>query len=322
MSQPIQNLIAAYFKSMVIVGCCCSWFPVAHANITVAITQIVEHPSLNTIRQGIESTLLKSNPKIKIKYFNAQGDRTLATQIAHRVISEAPSVIVSISTPMSQAIIARKPQIPVVFTAVNDPLGARLVASLDSPGPLVTGVLQSNPVDRQLQLIKKILPQIKKIGVIYNAGEANSVYDISKFKAEALKNGITVIESTVSTSSQVIPVTTALVDKVEALYFPTDNTVVSAVQSVLKITNQHKIPVFAADSDSVTKGAIATITTDHFHLGEMTALLILKVLSRSSPRGNPVEFPSQWEMVLNQSNAKAIDLQLPADLLQAAQFVY
>lgn len=286
---------------------------------TIVITQIVEHPSLNIIRNGLTESLEQNgftDSNTQIKYFNAQGDMTIAAQIANKVIGERPDVIVSITTPMSQAIVAKKSEIPVVFSAVNNPLEAKLLKNLQKPEGHVTGVLYVNPVRKHLELIKQLLPNAKKVGIIYNSGEANSVSDAQIFKAEGTKMGFFVSEMTISNSSQLFSATKSLAEKVDALYFPTDNTVVSAVETVLNICKQQRIPAFSADSDSVVKGALATVSLDHYHIGKLTADLVISILNGKKIADIPVIEPNKFEFIINKKTAKELGISVSQEILK------
>lgn len=288
---------------------------------TLAIAQIVEHPSLNQIREGLTKTLEKNGfgeKNAEIKLYNAQGDMVLATQIANKIVGEAPSAVVTITTPMSQAMVAKKSSLPIVFSAVNDPVGTKLVKNLDHPEGSVTGVLYVNPIAKQLQLIRDILPKAKKIGILYNAGEANSVGDAKIFSEVGKQMGFQIVEATITNTSQLFSATKSLSEKVEAIYFPTDNSVVSAVETVLNICQQQKIPAFSADSDSVKKGALATLSLNHFEIGVLTAQAVMDIWNGKKPSDIPVKIPTAFEVFLNEKTAKQLGLTFAPELKKQA----
>jgi len=212
----------------------------------VAVGQIVEHPALDMLRtslkEGLEQQGFIEGKNLKWTYENAQGNPSIAIQVAHKLVSVDPTLIVTLSTPMTQAVASSTTTIPVVFAAVSDPASAKLTGH-----PNVTGLTDFVPPEQQIELVKAIVPQLKSIGVIFNSGEANSQKQAQAIKDLAEKKGIQVVEITVSKSSDVATATNALVGQVEAILLPTDNTVISALETILKIGIHNKIPVFGSD---------------------------------------------------------------------------
>ena len=290
------------------------------ANKTVAIAQIVEHPSLNAIRDGIVASLKRAFPgsQLTLRYYNAQGDMNIAAQIGQKIVGDRPDVIIGISTAMSQALVARKSDIPMVFSAVNDPIKARLITSLEKPGGRITGVLYNNPVERQAELLRSLMPKVQRVGVLYNPAEINSVNDLHRLRTAFSKPKITTIEGAVSTTSQLLNVAQSLSRRVDAIYVPTDNTVVSAIESVVKVCNTSSIPLFAADEDSVRKGALAALTLDQFELGEQTGKLAVRILAGASPGNIPVVVPQKFKLVINKKRADSLGMTIPAGLAGTA----
>ena len=188
-----------------------------------------------------------------------------------------------ISTPSAQAAVAATKDIPIVFTAVTDPLGAQLVASLDKPGANVTGLSDLSPLAEHIALIKEITPNVKKLGVVFNPGEANSVTLVTKLKELAGPAGIEIVKSPATKSADVQQATRALVGEVDAIYIPTDNTVVSALEGAIAVAEESKIPLYAGDTDSVNRGAIATIGFNYHDIGLQTAKIVARVLNGEKP---------------------------------------
>jgi putative ABC transport system substrate-binding protein len=232
----------------------------------VCITQIVPHPSLDLIRQGIQDTLKDKN--IKIEFQDAQGNITLTTQIAHKFISMNPKVIVPITTPSAQGVLSVSSSIPIVYAAVCDPEASKLVSNNER---VVVGVCDFPPLKEQMDLIKKMCPKAKRIGVIYNPSEANSVAIVAKLKKEHH-----IIEGVVSNVTNIGGALDALLPKIDVLYIPNDNTVVSALAQILK--KAHKIPVFASDPQSVERGCVAAVAFDQYKIGQQTGDMVLRIL--------------------------------------------
>ena len=178
-------------------------------------------------------------------------------QIARKFVGEAPAVIVPISTPSAQAVAAATKDIPVVFSSVTDPVGAKLVTHREHPGGNVTGMSNLSPIAKHLDLVKEILPELKTLGVVHNPGEANSRTLVALLKAAAPARGITIKEAPATKSADVQAAAQSLVGRVDAIYVPTDNTVVSAFEALVQVGRQNKLPVIAGDINSVPRGAIA-----------------------------------------------------------------
>ena len=183
-------------------------------------------------------------------------------------------MIVPISTPSAQAVVAATSDIPVVFTAVTDPLGAKLISNLEKPGANVTGMSDLSPIVKHLELIKEITPDAKTIGVPYNPGEANSVTLLGLLKSEGAEMGFEIVEAPAPTSADVLAAAQSLVGKVDVIYVPTDNTIVSALEAVIKVGTDNKIPVYAGDTDSVPRGAVAALGFNYYDVGRQTGKIV------------------------------------------------
>jgi putative tryptophan/tyrosine transport system substrate-binding protein len=286
----------------------------------VAVTQIVEHPSLDAVRDGLKEALAEAGyvegKALRWEWQSAQGNPATAAQIASKYAGANPDVIVAIATPSAQAAVSAAKNTPIIFSAVTDPLGAKLVASNEKPGGNVSGVSDLSPIDQQLALIREILPQAKTLGVIYSAGEDNSVSLVELVKREAPKQGFTQVkEATVSASSEVAGAARGLVGSVDAIYVPTDNTVVSALESVVQVGQDNDLPVFAGDTDSVKRGAIAGISFNYRDVGRQTGEMVVKVLKGTRPSELPVEYVKAVQLFVNLDSAKEMGVTIP-DVVQ------
>lgn len=289
---------------------------------TVAITAIVEHPALDAVRDGVIAALdqagYKAGAGLTIEFQSAQGNPATAAQIARRFAGLKPDVIVPISTPSAQAVAAATRDLPVVFSVVTDPVGAQIVKTLDAPGANITGVSDMAPVADHLALIKEIVPAATRVGVVFNPGETNSVSMIKALKDAAAKSGITVVEAAAPKSADVQTAGRSLVGKVDAVYVPLDNTVVSALEGLLAVGAQSKLPVFSADSDSVARGAVATIGFNYRQVGEQTGVLVARVLKGEKPGTIPVELARGSDLVVNAKAAAAMGVTLPESVTKRA----
>ncbi|MGV6873311.1 ABC transporter substrate-binding protein [Pseudochelatococcus sp. B33] len=288
----------------------------------VAITSIVDHPALNAVHEGAKDALgragFNDGKEIRVIFENAQGQPATAVQIARKFVGESPAVIIAISTPSAQAAAAATKAIPVVFSAVTDPVGAQLVASTEKPGGNVTGVSDRSPVDDQVALIRELTPDVKTVGVLFNPGEPNSVTSVRELKEAAGKIGLSVIEAPATKTAEVQGAARALVGKADAAFVPTDNTVVSAFEAVAGALAAAKIPLYAADTDSVARGALASVGFNYRQVGEQTGELAARILKGEKPADLPVLFAQGTDLFINKSVAEKIGVALPDEVLQRA----
>lgn len=291
--------------------------------ITVAITQIVPHPSLDLIRKGIEDELKEQKIDCDILFENAQGNIAIATQIAKKFVSLKPAVIVPITTPSTQAVYAAAnfQSIPVVFAAVNDPVSAKLVPSMDKAGNGITGVSDLPPVADQVALIQEILPSAKKIGVVYNPGENNSIAVLELFEKLLTQSGMSLFRATAANMIDVTAATKSLIGKVDAIYIPNDNTVVAALEALIKVVQQNGIPVFCADPESVKQGCLAAVTHSQYGLGRQTGKMVAKALKGTDIQELPIETPAEVELSVNQATAKRLNIAFPEAVLVRAKHI-
>lgn len=292
---------------------------------TVAVTAIVEHPALDAARDGIKAELatggFEEGRNLRFHYESAQGNPATAVQIARKLVGEAPDVIVPISTPSAQAVVSATKDIPVVFTAVTDPIGAKLIQDAARPGGNVTGMSDLSPIGKHLDLIKEIMPEVQELGVIYNPGEANSVTLIELIKREAPARGLAIMEVSAPKSADVLAAAQSLVGGVDAIYVPTDNTVVTALEAVVRVGRQNRLPVFAGDTDSVPRGAVAALGFNYFDVGRQTGRIVLRVLNGEKPGEIPVEGVEITELFVNPAAAEAMGITIPEAVLARAKTV-
>lgn len=299
--------------------------PARAEDITVAITAIVEHPALDAARDGVKAALAdagyKEGENVKFLYESAQGNPGTAAQIARQFVGEEPTVIVPISTPSAQAVVAATRDIPVVFTAVSDPLGAQLVSNLDKPGGNVTGLSDMSPVADHIKLIQEITPKAKTVGFVYNTAEANSVSTLAAMKAEAEKAGMTIVESVATKSSEVQGATRALIGRVDVIYIPTDNTIVSALEAAIGVAEEAKVPLYAGDTDSVARGALASVSFNYFDVGRQTGEIVARVLKGEAPGDIPVRIAAGSDLFVNKKAAEKMGVTFSDDLVKRAKKV-
>ncbi|MDR1081232.1 MAG: ABC transporter substrate-binding protein [Deltaproteobacteria bacterium] len=280
---------------------------------TVSINQFVEHPSLNEAVRGFKEQLAELGVEVTYHEHNAQADMPTVTQIVSQIVDEKPDLVLAVATPSAQITAQRIKDTPILFTAVTDPVDAKLVASAASPGGNVTGTTDLNPVAAQLALIKEIQPTAKRIGIIYNSGESNSVVQVELARRSAAANGLELIEAVTADTAGVMPAAQSLVGKIDAFYLPTDNSVIASVDSVIKVSFDHKIPIYPAEDDSVRKGGAAVLSISYYQLGRQTGLMAAKILRDGvKPSALPVEEQTDFNLIINTAYAAKVGLQIPA----------
>jgi len=293
--------------------------------VKVGISQLVTHPALDATREGIIKGLANKGyvegKNLKIDYQNAELDMALTASIAQKFVADKVDVIVSIATPSSQAAVkaAKGTGIPVVFSAITDPVGAGLVKDWNShPDENVTGVSDMIVVGDDVNLIKEIVPGIKKLGTLYNAGESNSVFLTGKLKEACKALNIEVVERTVSTSADVLTAAQSLVGQVDAIWVGTDNTVVSGLEALIKVCEDNDIPFFPGDEASVERGGIGTYGFDYYDIGVQTGEMVATVLAKGKANNIPVEKGKILSLSINTAAAQRMGVTIPPALVNKA----
>ncbi|MBA3814025.1 MAG: ABC transporter substrate-binding protein [Alphaproteobacteria bacterium] len=283
---------------------------VADNNKTIGITQIVDHPSLDAIREGIIEELAKQgfvkDQNLTIIFESAQGNPIMATQIAQKFASLPLDAVVPISTPSAQAVVHQIKKTPIIFAAISDPVGASIVSSLEHPGGNVTGVADTPPLLEQMNFIEACIPQLKILGVVYNPGEANSASMIVTLKTLAAKKNILISTAAASKSADVQSAAHSLVGHVEAIFVGNDNTVVSGLESLVKACLDTKTPLFVSDPHSVDRGALAAYAYDQRQMGNQVGGMVAKILKGINPGSMPVERATDLKFSLNPQTAEKI----------------
>ncbi|CAB3762904.1 ABC transporter substrate-binding protein [Burkholderia sp. MSh2] len=295
----------------------------AHAQ-TVKVLSIVDHPALDAIRDGVRAELKAQgygDDKLKWEYQSAQGNTGTAAQIARKFIGDQPDVIVAIATPAAQAVVASTRSVPVVYSGVTDPVAAQLVKGWGPSGTNVTGVSDKLPLDRQVALIKRVVPNAKTVGMVYNPGEANSVVVVKALQEILAKQGMTLKEAAAPRTVDIGPAAKSLIGKVDVIYTNTDNNVVSAYEALVKVANEAKIPLVAGDTDSVKRGGIAALGINYGDLGRQTGKVVARILKGEKPGAIASETSSNLELFVNTGAAAKQGVTLSSDLVKEARTV-
>ncbi|WP_230656778.1 ABC transporter substrate-binding protein [Psychrobacter sp. I-STPA10] len=251
---------------------------------TVAITQIVEHPSLDDIRRGIVDELadngFKEGQNLTVHFQTAQGNVATAGQIAKQFVGDKPDAIVAISTPSAQTVVAATTTIPVIYTAVSDPVAAKLVDTQDVPTQAnLTGLSSELPLEPQLDLIQQIVPTAKTVGYVYSPGEANSVALLERLKEELPKRGMQLLDVPANRSTDIAMATRSLEGRADVIYTSMDNNVASAFEAMTGAANELHIPIIASDEFSVKRGATAALGVNDYDFGRTTGKMVYRVLN-------------------------------------------
>lgn len=284
----------------------------------IGISQLVQHPALDASAEGFQRAFQEAGIDADFDVQNANGEQSTATTIAQGFASGGKDLVLAIATPAAQAAAQAITGIPLLFTAVTDPVEAGLVESLEEPGGNVTGTSDFNPVAEQLELITEILPEAKTVGVIYASGEVNSQVQVDAAKQAAGGLGLTIVEATVTTSGEVATAAQTLGD-VDALYIPTDNLLTSAFDVVVQYAEQQQIPLFGSEEGQVDTGAIATLGINYEQLGYQTGQIAIRILTEDAdPATTPVEQQDEFRLIINPAAAERLGVTLPEAVVERA----
>ena len=293
---------------------------------TIGISQFAEHGSLDNCRegfiQGLEEEGLVEGENLKIKVSNADSDTGTAAQIADTFVADKVDLICAIATPSAQAAYnsARNTDIPVVYTAVTNPEEAQLADDEGMPVGAVTGTSDQLPVEAQLAMIREILPDAKTIGILYTTSEANSAYSITQYEKYAEEYGFTLETAGVTNTSEVSMAAASLLDKVDCLTNLTDNTVVSALPTVLDQANEKNIPVFGSEIEQVKRGCLAAEGLDYVNLGIETGKMAAQILKgEAKAEDMKYELLTDSSLYINQAVADNLGITVPDDMTQRAE---
>lgn len=287
---------------------------------SIGVSQYITHPSLDAAREGFVSGLEESGLDVSFDVQNAQGDQATANTIAGTFANSDHDLLLAVATPSAQTLAQSVRDVPVLFTAVTDPESAELVDSNEEPGGNVTGTSDANPVREQLELITELAPDAETVGIVYSSGEVNSQVQVDWAKEAAQELGLTIEEATVSNSSEVQQAANSL--DVDAIYVPTDNAVVSALESVIRFGQNEQIPVIAADGASVERGAVATYGINYEALGAQTADMAVRILTEGAdPATMAVETQTEPQLYVNPTASEAMGVEIPQAMLDEADHV-
>ncbi|MFC4772627.1 ABC transporter substrate-binding protein [Enterococcus hermanniensis] len=300
--------------SLLMLGACGSNDSASDDNMKhVGVLQLVQHASLDSAYDGFKEGLAeggyKEGDNLKIDYQNAQNNQDNLKSMSDKLIKEKPDLLLGIATPAAQSLLNATTDIPIAVTAVTDLKEAKLVKSAKKPGGNVTGTTDMVPIDKQIDLLLSIVPDAKTIGIMYNAGEANSKIQADLAEKALKKAGVAVKVKTANTTNDVQQVTESLANETDGIYVPTDNTFASAASVVGEVVKEKKIPLVAGSTDQVKDGGLATVGIDYEALGKQTGKMAAKILDGDAePATMPVESADNLELVVNKDMATALGI--------------
>lgn len=288
---------------------------------TVGINQLVQHPALDAATAGFKDAFEEAGVDVTFEERNANGEQSTALTIAQQFATQDLDLALAVATPAAQAMAQNITDIPVLFTAVTDPVSAQLVDSMETPGANITGTSDVAPIEDQLELLKQIVPDAQTIGIVYASGEVNSQVQVDAVMEAAGPLDLEVTTQTVTTVNDIQQAVEALGD-VDAIYVPTDNMVVAGIASLVQVAEQKQIPVIGAEAGTVEGGAIATLGIDYEELGRQTGRMALEILQDGAdPATMAVETADTFTYVINEDAAARLGVTIPEAILAEAERV-
>lgn len=299
------------FVAIIFLIVCCN----RENEILITVNQYVYHPNLEKTYNGIKEVVdnwAKENGKtVKYDFQVANGDVSLASQIAKQQALKNPKLMIALATPSAQACQNVTNKIPIIFGSVTDPVKAGLVESLEKPGGNITGSSDQWPYDKQFEFLRKILPNAKTIGIILNPSESNTEASMKIIKEVVKKYNFDLVEAPVSSTSEIYSAANSLVGKCDVFFAPADNTVLSGLEAFVKVSRTNNIPLFVGDEGSVEKGGIATFGVDYYELGKETGKLVVKVLEGDNISDIPVVVNNSGKLIVNEEALKYFKIKIP-----------
>jgi len=281
----------------------------------IGISQFITHQSLDATREGFVDELAKQGyvegKNIEIDLQNAQGEQRNLKTISQQ-LAESSDVVLAIATPSAQSLANTTQTTPVIFSAVTDPVSAKLIESREHPGGNVTGTTDqsSDAISTQINLIKKVLPKAKTIGILYTQSEPNSVVQKDEAKRLLEEKGFTVVEKTILDSNNVKAAAESLMAEVDMVFVPTDNIISSTMETVKQVSIKHKVPVFGGSTEMIAVGGLYNYGINYEELGRQTARMLIRVLKGEKPENIAVELPEKLELHTNQEMADALGIDI------------
>lgn len=312
MKKCLAALMAVMLAALTLGGCSSS----KNTNkdvVHIGILQYVEHPSLSAARKGFVAELKKEGyvdgKNLKLDYENAQGDQSNLQTISTNLLSNN-DLVLGIATPAAQTLSNLSTDVPVLFTAVTDPVSAKLVKTMEKPEGIATGTSDMSPISKQVELLQKVMPNVKKVGIMYTTNERNSEVQVEEAQKEFAKAGIDVLTKGISSTNDVQDTAKSLMSQTQVLFIPTDNMIVSAISLITELSKEMKVPVVGGSADIVEQGVLFTYGANYEALGRQTAKLAVRIIKGEDVSKVSSEYPKTLNVVANDDMAKTLGIDL------------
>ena len=298
---------------------------VDNKEVKVGVLQLLSHPALDQIYKGLEDGLKKEGYEVgknlKIDLQNAQGDQSNLASMGQKLVTDNNDILVGITTPATLSLSNATKDKPIIMGGITYPVEAGLIKTEDKPGNNITGVSDRTPIKQQLEIMKKVLPKMKKVGILYTASEDNSVKQAQEAEKLAKELGLEVKVSTVANTNDIQQVTESLASQTDAIFVPIDNTIASAMATVVKVTDAKKIPVFPSADTMVADGGLLGLGVDQYQIGVETAKVVAKVLKGADTKDMPIVLANEGVIYLNEAKAKQLGIEIPKEIKDKAKVV-
>ena len=298
---------------------------VENKEVKVGVLQLLSHPALDQIYKGLEDGLKKEGYEVgknlKIDLQNAQGDQSNLASMGQKLVTDNNDILVGITTPATLSLSNATKDKPIIMGGITYPVEAGLIKTEDKPGNNITGVSDRTPIKQQLEIMKKVLPKMKKVGILYTASEDNSVKQAQEAEKLAKELGLEVKVSTVANTNDIQQVTESLASQTDAIFIPIDNTIASAMATVVKVTDAKKIPVFPSADTLVADGGLLGLGVDQYQIGVETAKVVAKVLKGADTKDMSIVLANEGVIYLNEAKAKQLGIEIPKEIKDKAKVV-
>lgn len=317
----MKKLLIAVLSLALLLSACTTQKVPEEKTYRIGITQIAEHPALDAVREGFVEELEALGVKIEVDYRNAQGDLSTSTSIAETLV-QSTDLVLAISTTSAQGVKAAAPKVPALFSAVTDPVESELVDAYEAPGGMISGTSDKTPVGKQLALLQQVLPEVKKVGILYNTSEVNSEIQIRWAKEEAAKLGMEIVEVGVTNVNEIPQALDNLMQRTDALYIITDNLIASSVELVIQKANEKGVVTLGSERGMVETGLLLTHSIDYKELGRQTARMAERILVQGADVASmPVEYLENTQLIINKNTMETLQIEIPQDILAEAELV-
>jgi putative ABC transport system substrate-binding protein len=293
---------------------------------TIGVNQFMQHPLLDQVAKGLTDELasagISSQHGDRVTLKNANGEASVAVQINKQFVDQKVDLIVALGTPAAQSACKATTTIPIVFGAITDPVQAGIAQSIERPGGNKTGTSDRWPFEQQVALIKQIVPRAKRVGIVLNPAESNTQASMGYIRPALRKEGLQAVEVPVANTAEVYGAAKSLIGRCDVLLIPGDNTVIAAIDTLVKIAREHRIPLIGGSEDLVKKGSIATYASDYYQIGRTTGKIVVQILKEGRQPGTiPVSVAEESSLVVNEKAAAQQGVTIPASLLDKARKV-